>query len=168
MTVPILSGESTTWHHVIVGTSGKGRSMLLAAEAQRRGITYDELLESLEPSPEEKAAANAAADIRREESRRKEEKRLHAVRNAYLENSEDDDDLFSTLYDTVYNLKHHYGDQPLPRALLKEVLHLLPDLVIGNGIRWGFSDTEVRDDIWTYLHKDEDGRVQALLDKMRP
>lgn len=79
MTTPIFMQNGDTYHAMIVGTSGQGKSVLLQAEALRLGISYDELLRRMELKPEQKERER----MRQVDEDRVEEERLNAVREAF-------------------------------------------------------------------------------------
>jgi len=85
MTTPIFdtTQEGNTHHTMVIGTSGQGKSVLLQAEATRLGITYEELLQRMEPTVEQKERQR----MRQDEKRQAEAQRLSAVREAFWQNT---------------------------------------------------------------------------------
>ena len=139
-------------HHLIVGQSGKGKSVLLQLEAARLGISYEELQLRYAPTEEEEAQMR----IKVEEQAVTEARRLQAVRSAVWEAWLDDEWAFSRLHDVLVDTVARNG---LSREQLKAVFMLLPASLIGKGISWGFTDTEVGDDMHEFV---EDNRETIL------
>ena len=85
MTTQILTSgkDSDSFHTLVIGSSGQGKSVFLQAEARRLGITYEELLQRMEPTQEQKEQQR----MRKEEEDRAEAQRLNAVREAYWMNA---------------------------------------------------------------------------------
>lgn len=79
------------------------------------------------------------------------DKRLQAVRDAFWNNtSEDDDDLY-VFHDALADIGF---DKPTS-AQQKSLFMLIPEGILGQGIRWGFSDTEVRDAVHEFAKENE-------------
>ena len=142
--IQLITGDDGNKHTMILGTSARGKSTLLQAEALRLGITYDELLKRLEPTEEQKQKEAAMT----KELKRKEDNRLQAVRDAYWSATDVDELEFAAIYDAL--VKFCGIDEPT-NTQAKAVFDLLPSEIIGGGIQWGFSDTEVRDDIYSFV-----------------
>lgn len=86
------------------------------------------------------------------------DKRLQALREAFWNNtSEDDDDLY-VFHDALVNIGL---DDPTP-AQQKSLFMLIPEITLGQGICWGFSDTEVRSAVHEFVEKNE-ATVRAAL-----
>lgn len=141
--------DGNTKHLMIIGSTRKGKSMLLQAEANRLGISYDELERRLEPSVEQKEQMR----LREEAEERKEEERLQAIRQAVWDAWSDDGSAFSRLHDAMVSTVME--DSP-SQAQMKAVFMMLPATVIGLGVAWGFTDTEVGDDIYRFIEENED------------
>lgn len=152
MQVQIVSGG----HKLILAPTRSGKSSILEAEAKRLGITLDELMERLEPTVEEKEKAR----IRQEEEDRRDAKRLDAVRQAYWEGTREDSSEFYVLSDAISGAG--IVDSP-NRDQQRALFGLLPQYIIGEGIAWGFSDTEVRGRIHEFVAENREAVVQAVV-----
>lgn len=116
------------------------------AEAKQRGISYEELLKQLEPSDDAKLAARERAQTRAQH----ELIRLNAVRQAYWTQTDPDDSDLWSLHDALQQI----GNIEFPTREQQRILFfMLPADVIGNGIAWGFDDTEVRGAIWEFVRE---------------
>lgn len=136
-------------HVFIVGSSGKGRSRRLEAEAERLGISLEELERRLEPSEEQKATHRQAA----ESARQRDAVRLQAVRDAWWAASVGMPNELNELHDV---LSVQCECENPTDAQLKAVFDLLPAECIGDIISWGLGDTEVRDQVWVFATENAD------------
>lgn len=151
--VPFMTG-SEGQHFFVFGHTGKGKSNYLKAEAQRRGISYEELLKSLEPTEEQKEAAAKQKQIKEEQ----EAQRLSAIRTAYWQFSSEKD--FPRLYDALVS---SIAPGVTPTAdQLKALFMMLPAQIIGLGVAWGFDDSEVGVDIYHFIANNKQ-EVEARL-----
>jgi|GEM_PF-2276063 len=144
-------------HTLVLGTTGRGRSYRLMEEAKRLGITYDELIKRLEPSEEEKAARQAREDA----LRKRELARLDAMREVYWAATAVDDSLDD--FDWSEVLAEHVGIELATPQQQKALFFMLPADIVGNGISWGFSDTEVRDSIWRFVEENKAEVAAAIM-----
>lgn len=139
---------------IVLGSSGAGRSRL----AEHLGLTHEEMTELLKPSPDQEAEAKRRQAADNEAAAR----RLQAVRDAVwstrLHHSSDLDILSDTL-DILGVSEAPSEDQQ------KAFFDLLPADVVGLGVAWGFSDTEVRDSIYTYAEENLQAVTNAVLRK---
>ncbi|OAD16452.1 hypothetical protein [Achromobacter insolitus] len=149
------NGEDRSQHFMIIGSTGKGRSSLLQAEADRRGISYEELEHCLEPTKEQKEQMR----MREEAEQQEEELRLQAVRQAIWDAWSDDESAFSRIHDALVSTV--MDDSP-SQAQLKAVFMMLSATIIGKGISWGFDDTEVGDDIYQFIEENKEAVVAQL------
>jgi len=145
------SGE--THHVMILAPTRRGKSTLLQLEAARLGISYEELLKRLEPSAEEKERAR----VREEEAELREGARLDALRQVLWDTK--DDDLEGILNDVLS--VSGVREKPMPKHC-KALFWLLPKHLIGLGVAWDFSDTEVREDIYQFVQENR-ASVEARL-----
>lgn len=131
MSVPIfaLNNGDISRHFLIVGTSGRGKSIF--------GDT--------EPT---EAQRQAYAD-RQEQRERMRQARLAAVCEAYWAGTEPDSGEFSSMADSLTAV---LGISPTSEQV-KTLLLALPEEIVGQGIAWGFDDTEVRDAVHSYVVK---------------
>lgn len=152
-----LPGEPGVHHTLIIGTTGTGRSVFLEQEAARRGIPLEDLQRQLEPTDEQKISQREHADARAH----REAVRLAAVREAYWTYSDRQE--FDSLHDALIN----YCDVPAPTTeQMKRAFAMLPEEVIGSGIRWGFDDTEVRDAVYSYV-RDNAADVMLVISSVK-
>lgn len=148
-------GDEGVQHVLLLGTSGRGKSVLLEQLAVERGVSVDELARECAPTPEQLVAERQACDIRRQQDLA----RLQAVRDAYWVRTDHDECEFSSIHDGL--VAFCAIEQPTT-AQLKVVFDLMPAEVIGNGIRWGFDDTEVRDEVYAFVRDHADTIRGAL------
>lgn len=140
-------------HTFVIGTTGRGSSRFLEAEAARRGISYDELLKSMEPTPEQKEADR----IRQEQRRQKKAARLDAVREAYWASTDEAE--FDYLHDALTIAE--IVKEPVS-AQVKALFMMLPEEIIGQGIAWGFTDTEVRESIHRFVADNREAVISRV------
>lgn len=147
--------DGKTEHIMILGSSGKGRSRMLEAEASRLGISYEELEHRLEPTPEQKEKAR----MRQEERDRHEAQRLDAVRRAYWDNTDKSDSDLYVLSDALRAAKI-VSDPNIEQQRI--LFMMLPANVFGQGVAWGFSDTEVGGQIHEFVAENHKAVTQAV------
>jgi hypothetical protein len=157
MTIQIFTTahEGGTYHTVILGTSGQGRSVLLQAEARRLGMTYEELLQRLEPSEEQKERQR----MRQEEDDRAEDQRLNAVREAYWHNTPEGHHDLSQLHDVL--VVSDIVEEPTADQI-KAFFMILPADIIGSALSWGFRDTEVRERTYEFVEQNKQAVLAAI------
>lgn len=157
----IWIGEGDVQHFMILGHTGRGKSAVLQAEALRRGVSYAELLKELEPTEEQKEGARMQEQV--EETRKA--KRLAAICESYWQSSSEGD--FYSLHDALVSTLM-VGAKVGPNAdQLKALFMMLPARIIGLGIALGFGDTEVGDDIYSFIEENR-GAVAAQLGLQSP
>lgn len=145
----LLHADGLTAHTMQFGMIGKGKSSLLEQEAIRRGISYQELLKAMEPTEEERKIMSE----QKNEARQREELRLQAVRDAYWAGSDQRNNEFSAIYDGLVGFCNI--DSPTI-SQQKLVFDMLPGSIIGAGVHWGFDDSVVRDDIYSFVETNAD------------
>lgn len=142
-------------HTMVLGVSGLGKSVLLQEVARKRGITYEELLQQMEPTEEQKAQQVA----RKEEKDRVENQRLKAVREAFWNNTSPDNSDFTQLHSVLVVseiVKEPTEDQ------VKAFFMMLPAEIIGSALSWGFSDTVVREQTYEFVEENKQAILKAL------
>lgn len=154
---PILEAhkEGDVHHTFIIGTHMRGKSANLEGEAERLGISYDEMLKRMEPTPEQHEAVRMC----REQRKHKEAARLSAVREAFWAGTDDNDSEFDNLHDALISAK--IVEEPTPTHV-KALFMMLPDTIIGQGIAWGFNDTEVRESIHRFVGENREAVAQRV------
>lgn len=76
------------------------------------------------------------------------EVRLQAIRDAFWKHT----DLDNSEFYAIWNGLSEFCDVTKPSpAQIKKVFDLLPQGIIGQGIQWGFDDSEVRDEIYGFV-----------------
>lgn len=138
------------YHTMIFGCSGRGRSVLLESLAAQQGLTVEELERRHAPTPEQQDAARR----RQEDEVQREARRLAAVCQAYWDSTSEDEGDLGILSDVLaigLDIEEPTRDQQ------KALLLMLPANVVGQGIAWGFSDTEVRESLYEFVeeHREE-------------
>lgn len=147
-------GQGLAAHTIVVGTTGKGKSVVLEEEAKRLGITYDELLKRMEPTEEQRAIMEANKQKRAEERRVKES----TIRNAIWATFDQSD--ISELLDV---LKVVLEISEPTKSNAKEVFFALDMSIVGNIVSWGISDTPTREAIWEFVGENKTLLLDSLL-----
>lgn len=157
------SGERVTFtgegvsHQFIIGGSGKGKpSALLLEEARRLGISYEELEKQMQPSPEQIEAARERESL----VEAQEAKCLAAVCEAYWANTPLESSSLQQLHDIL--VVTELAEEPTPAQVKALLLHL-PAHVIGQGIAWGFEDTDVRSHVYEHIEENMEAISAAIL-----
>lgn len=146
-------GSVSHAHIMVVGTTGKGRSVLLEQEAKRRGISYEELERQMEPSEEQKQIMREAAQKRKEVQKAKELMMRNAIWSALSD--EDASEIFENL-STVCGINNPTRDQA------KIVFDSLDMDIIGDIVSWGMSDTPTRDSIWEFVNENKESLIETI------
>lgn len=85
-----------------------------------------------------------------EQNRKKEEDRIITMKNLFWESGTNKEEsvITETLweFDIVDSTKINW-------SMCKEIFMLLPDTIFGSIISWGIQDTEVKDEIYTFIKK---------------
>lgn len=156
-TIFLNSGITDDGRHIMMmGSSGKGKSRLLQQYAQQEGISYEEAERRCQPTKEELERRRNET----EESRVKDAKRLQAVRDAYWSATDADSNEFSSMHDACTQ----FLGRELSHDQLKRVFDYLPGEIIGSGIKWGFDDTVVRDNIYEYIRDNAEAIIKCIDD----
>lgn len=150
----ILPLAGSGQHFILAGTSGAGRSRL----AEHFGLTTEEMDELLKPSP----AQNAEKERRQAAEDHAASQRLQAVREAVWSTRHPNAPDLDVLHDALSCLG--LVDEPSDDQQ-RALFDLLPPDIIGQGIAWGFSDTEVRDSIYTFAEENLQTIAAAVLHK---
>jgi hypothetical protein len=151
--ITIASGNQTE-HLLVLGTTRKGTNKLLQTEADRLGISYEDMERQLEPTAEQKEKAR----MKQVERERREAVRLDALRKAYWDNTDNSDSDLSPL---VSALEGIVADPTVEQQRI--LFMMLPADVFGQGVSWGFSDTEVRGRIYEFVNENRDAVAAAVL-----
>lgn len=142
-----VSDSELKSHVFMIGRTVRGRSSVIEAEANRRGISYDGAEKASSPAEEERQAA----ELREDAARAKRDQRLAAVRDAYWAATDPNSSEFDGLHD-VLNVV--CGSNPTDEQVHK-LYNMLPAEVIGEGVKWGFTDTVVRDAIHEFVSENK-------------
>ncbi len=155
-----MNSESVAEHIFMLSSSGKGRSFFIAQEALKRGISYEEVEKELEPTEEQKAVQKERAMKRKAY----EQKRFEAVRKAFWENSDPDDWELYVLDDCISSLIPDAGE--IPHHQRESLFMSLPDDIVYSAIKYGISDSVVRDDIYAFAKNNVDLIKKIIENKM--
>lgn len=155
-----MNSESVAEHIFMLSSSGKGRSSLIAQEALRRGLSYEEVEKELEPTEEQKAVQKERAMKRKEY----EQKRFEAVRKAFWENTDPDDPELYVLGDCISSLIPN--DVEISHHQRESLFMSLPDDIVYSAIKYGISDSVVRDDIYAFAKNNVDLIKKIIENKM--
>lgn len=148
-----LPDSATNLHTMVIGSTGKGKSVYLEEEAKRLGITYDELLKRMEPTEEQKAIMEANRQKRAEAQKVKET----TIRNAVWSTFDDSD--YSELYSKV---KIALEIEEPTKIQVKQFFFALDMSIIGNIVAWGINDTPTRESIWEFVENNKNELLELL------
>lgn len=140
-----INKEDLRFDAVVIGPSGKGRSFITQRLADQEGVSYEEMERRFRPTE----AQLKQREKEREQERQADESRLQAVRDAYWLASKESD--FDPLHDVLVNVI----DIEPTHDQVRLIFDLLPQIVISGVVAWGFSDTPVRDDVFTFVQNNE-------------
>lgn len=87
------------------------------------------------------------------------EAQLDAVRKAYWAWADGHDSEFYILYDALANAKI---SQKPTLVQVRSLFMMLPGNIIGQGIAWGFNDTEVRESVHSFVEKNRAAVVASI------
>jgi hypothetical protein len=158
MSIESLFKEDTKYHTVIMGSSGKGRSVLIQNYADKNGISYEEAERHFEPSKEQ-------LETRRVERKKREElalERLNKVKLTYWEVYQDDNYHFDAFESAIRML---LPIDEVSMKQVKEIFMMIPDNIFGNGISWGFGDSEVRNSVYEFVEDNLSDIFKTFVDK---
>lgn len=146
-----IDGEEFNMHSVLFGRSGSGRSLILERFAKENNISYEEAVKmssfNSSDNHDQEPESFESKELRDIKS-----KQLMAVKLAYWENSESESE-FDNFYDRLsndFNVNSPTKDQ------VKSLFMLMPSDIVGLGISWGFSDSELRDRLSDYVESNKD------------
>lgn len=148
---PLWREDELGFHLLIGSAPGTGRSVMLAAEALRRGMTYEELVAETRPTQEEITLDGAAAA----EDDAVYADRLSAVRDAFWLATPESHADRAHLADLLASVA---AAEASP-ARLKAFFDMLPAEIVGDAVAWGLGDTEVRERIFAFA---KEKRSQVL------
>lgn len=152
-----VSSDGANTHTLFIGSSGRGRSMLIEAESARRGISYEEAEKDWLPTEEEK---QAEAD-REQVEQIKHDRRTAAVREAYWMSTDPESGEFDSLHDVL----NYICERDPTYEQVHRLFNMLPSEVIGDGVKWGFTDTVVGDAIHEFVRENKvDVMAQVFAD----
>lgn len=151
----LISTDAQRRHTLVLGSSRKGKSRLVQAEADRLGISYEEMELRLEPTAEQKEKAR----MKQEDRDRRDVVRLDAVRRAYWDNTDKADSDLHVFSDALSAA----GIAASPTVQQQRILFMmLPASAFGQGVSWGFSDTEVREQVHIFVAENRDAVAKAV------
>ncbi len=81
----------------------------------------------------------------------KDELRLIAVRDAYWNATDSESYEFNSMADALSEA----FNKEASIAMIRKLFYMLPYNVLGEGIKWGFSDSVVRDSIYDFVRKNK-------------
>lgn len=146
------------FNEIVVGTSGKGHSAVIQRLAEQEGVSYEEMEARMQPSKDDLEKDK----VRREKALEAENKRLQLVRDAYWSGSKLDD--FDPIVSSLcVELDAEWDD--FKSEHIQAVFNLLPVEIVGDVIKWGMSDTEVRGTVHEFV-EDNLGKVQEALNQV--
>lgn len=86
--------------------------------------------------------------------------RLEAVCDAYFAHSEEDD--FGRVHDALYEAVFQDFETGPTFEQIKVFVKLLPENIVGKAISWGFSDTEVGDEVFEFARDNKELVLEKL------
>lgn len=156
MTAPTFTIQESDTHHLfILGATRPGKNIFLQAQAKRLGVTYEELLQQLEPTDEQKEQQR----MRVIEEDQIEERRLNSVREAFWCNTPDGHHDLDQLHDVL--ALSEIIEEPT-REQVKAFFMMLPADILGAALSWGFSDTEVGEDLYKFVKQNKQAVREAI------
>jgi len=147
----VFNGASKV-HHLIVGATGSGRSVLMENLAKDMGLSYDEFVETYSFDSHYKIE---------DESRKREMFRVIALKNTFLTslNFEElqsfSEYIYTYLFDVDYDIYSQY-DEKRVRADVSKVIYFINTSLFGDIISHSINDSVVRDDFCSYLVENKD------------
>lgn len=142
-----IAGPEAAKHLLVLGTTRRGRSSLIEADAARRGLSYDEAEKDWMPTEAERLS-----EVEREKAAQaKKDARTAAVRDAYWAATTLAEGEFASLYDVLATECERVPTDDHVRRLY----NMLPAEVIGEGVKWGFTDTVVGDSIFVFVRENK-------------
>lgn len=132
-----------------IGCTGKGRSSFIEAEANQRGISYEEMEKLLEPTEEEKESKRK----KEEDKRLKKWNKLNKFKTLYWNELEDKSDLYAFEDALICELEIVDPTEEMIKIVFMEI----NSHVFGQGVSWGFDDTVVREYIHEFV---EDNKIE--------
>ena len=93
--------------------------------------------------------STSSAQTSRERAKQAEAQRLAAVREAYWQNSSENE--FYRVHDALVSTLMDKAPQGPTDDQVKALFMILPAPIIGLGVAWGFGDTEVGDAIFRFI-----------------
>jgi hypothetical protein len=151
---PFVTKNQNEYNTVIIGVSGKGKSSRIQELADQRAISYEEAGFFCQPSKEQLEARAQ----KMEEEKKITDVRLQKVRDAYWLATPEDDNEFWTINDSC---NEFLGIDPT-RDQVKAIFDCLPSQIIGGGVKFGFGDSEVRDELYAYV-RDNANKLKTAL-----
>lgn len=142
-----LSEKDLSNHVMQIGSTGRGKSSMIEAEAKRRGISYEEVEREWEPSLEEKQRE----ELREQAARVKSDLRITAVREAYWNATAPEFSEFDSMFDTL----NEFYDKEVTIDHVRKLFNMIPGDLIGEGVKWGFSDSGVRDSVFEFVEENK-------------
>lgn len=142
-----VSDDELGVHTLFIGGTGRGRSALIEAHAKRQGISYDEAEKSWLLSD---VQLQAEAD-RERLAQVKRDQRTAAVREAYWSATDAESGEFDALYDVLNDV----CERDPTDGQVRKLFDMLPADVIGEGVKYGFTDTVVGDAIHVFVQENK-------------
>ncbi|MDY7540729.1 hypothetical protein QN372_18185 [Undibacterium sp. RTI2.1] len=138
-----VRSDADNKHTLCIGSSRRGRSMLITSDAASRSISYEEAEKHWFPTEAEKQANSDREQI----EQIKYDRRTAAVREAYWMSTDPESGEFDSLHDVL----NHICDRVPTDEQVRRLFNMLPSKVVGDGIKWGFTDTVVGDSIHEFV-----------------
>lgn len=138
-------------HYLVVGSTGTGKSTTLATLAQSLNI-QGKKFEIKHPTEEEINEAKKIRQEQEQERRNKEQQQLLKTKTTWIDNLDDYYDLHSFQEAT----SHYLEIEEVTDEQVYKIFLLIDGYLFGQGICWGFSDTEVRSNIWEWVEENKE------------
>ena len=97
--------------------------------------------------------------MREEQERKRKEKSkdlINKLKDVYWEENGDED------LDVIWNSMQEYKNLEITEEETKQIFYMLPQNIFGLGIQWGFSDTEVRDQIYVFIEENMENVMKEI------
>lgn len=149
MTNPIVydtnHDEERNGHTIVIGTTGSGKSQFLPGTP-------------VEISEQQLLARKAFLQIAAEQQAENEQIRNRAMKQTYIDHDGD----LSFIEEMVQAAEIFPFGIEITEDKLQQILFILDDSIFFGGLKWDFTDTETRDDLYQWLDENTD-QVKEIL-----
>lgn len=149
MTKPIVYDTNPDQEHkghtIVIGTTGSGKTQILPGTP-------------VEISDEELLARKALRQQEEEQETEKERIRNRAMKQTYIDHGGD----LTFIEEMVQAAEISPFGIEIPEDKLQQILFILDDSIFFDGLKWDFTDTEIRADLYEWLEENQE-QVKEIL-----